>query len=160
MRYPLDEMKIRPLQFTAYKPLTNTFGMVRTKAGRSQPHQGWDLSTLPGTPVYAITDGEARYGFSGSYGHTVTLKFSHNGTIYYAFYAHLAPVSSPLFFDRSVREGDLVGYTGMSGNAVGIPAAEAHLHFEIRIHEIPASGLAGRVDPGEVFGYGVYSCSI
>jgi murein DD-endopeptidase MepM/ murein hydrolase activator NlpD len=130
MRYPLDHMKIRPLQFGADKPLTNTFGMVRkTASNQPRPHQGWDLEAASGTPVYAVADGEARYGLSQSYGHTVTLKFSYKDKTYYAFYAHLAPMCSPMFADRSVQEGTVLGYTGMSGNAAGIPAEEAHLHF-------------------------------
>jgi murein DD-endopeptidase MepM/ murein hydrolase activator NlpD len=56
MRYPLDHMKIRPLQFGAYKPLTNTFGMVRKEP---TPHQGWDLEAATGTPAYTVADGEA-----------------------------------------------------------------------------------------------------
>ena len=36
MRYPFDHMKIRPLQFGDYKPVSNTFGMVR-QAG-TWPH--------------------------------------------------------------------------------------------------------------------------
>jgi murein DD-endopeptidase MepM/ murein hydrolase activator NlpD len=65
-----------------------------------------------------------------------------------------------MFTDRSVREGEVLAYTGMSGNAAGIPAAEAHLHFEIRQSESVAGGLSGRLDPGEVFGYGLYSSKL
>jgi murein DD-endopeptidase MepM/ murein hydrolase activator NlpD len=79
---------------------------------------------------------------------------------YYAFYAHLAPISGPMSFDRSVLEGTLLGYTGMSGNAAGIPMNEAHLHFEIRTIENPTTGLVGRIDPGEILGYQVYSSKI
>lgn len=104
--------------------------------------------------------GEARYGYSQSYGHTVTLKFSHNGKTYYAFYAHLTPMCTSMFADRSVREGDVLAFTGMSGNAAGIPAEEAHLHFEIRQSDNVGSGLSGRLDPGEVFGYGLYSSKL
>lgn len=51
MRYPLDHMKIRPLQFGAMEPLTNTFGMVRTNvSNQPKPHQGWDLEA----PIGAV----------------------------------------------------------------------------------------------------------
>lgn len=161
MRFPLDHMKIRPLQFGANKPLTNTYGMVRTNAN-NQPkaHQGWDLEARIGTPVYAISGGEAKVSLSVSYGHTVILKFTHRGQTYYAFYAHLAPMSSLTWVNRSVSEGEILGYTGMSGNAEGIPVGEAHLHFEIRTLENPGTGLAGRIDPGEIFGYSVYASKI
>src|ERR1051325_5375226 len=153
MRYPLNHMKIRPLQFGAMKPLTNTFGLVRTNVNNQpRPHQGWDLEAAVGTPVYAIAGGEAKSGYSDTYGHTVSLKFTHASAIYYAFYAHLTPISGPISFNRSILEGEILGYTGMSGNASGIPADEAHLHFEIRTIENPGLGLVGRVDPGEIFG--------
>lgn len=161
MRYPLDHMKIRPLQFGAMRPLTNTFGMVRTNvSNQPKPHQGWDLEAPIGTPFYAIAGGETKTSYSESYGHTVTLKFTHRGFVYYAFYAHLAPISAPICSNRSVQEGEVLGYTGMSGNAAGIPIEEAHLHFEVRTIENPGLGLVGRVDPGEIFGYGVYSSRI
>lgn len=161
MRFPLDNMKIRPLQFGATKPLTNTFGMVRTNASnKPRPHQGWDLEAPVGTPVYAITGGEVKTSFSNSYGHTVTLKFTYRGLTYYAFYAHLAPMSSVMCAERSVPEGEILGFTGVSGNASGIPIKEAHLHFEIRTIENPGSGLVGRIDPGEMLGYSVYATKI
>ena len=161
MRYPLDHMKIRPFQFGAIRPLTNTFGMVRMNANNQpKPHQGWDLEAPVGTPIYAICGGEGKTKYSESYGHTITLKFFHQGLVYYAFYAHLAPISGPICFDRSVVEGEILGYTGMSGNAEGIPTGEAHLHFEIRTIENPPLGLVGRIDPGDIFGYGIYSSKI
>lgn len=41
MPYPLDHMKIRPLQFGDYKPVSNTFGMVRkTASNQPRAHQG------------------------------------------------------------------------------------------------------------------------
>ena len=152
MRYPLDRMKIRELQFGRMDPISNTFGRVR-RAGH-RPHQGWDLDTPPGTAVYAISDGELVVGLSPSYGRTITLTFHHGGRTYYAFYAHLR---SAMTGNVSVCEGELIGYTGRSGNARGIPADESHLHFEIRTLRHPGRGLKGRIDPGEIFGYGIYS---
>jgi len=157
MHYPLTFMKIRPFQFGKYDPISNSFGKVRVHHHR--PHQGWDLLAAPGTPVYAIADGELTSRFSSSYGKTATLKFKHGGRTYYAFYAHLSVVSMA---NVSVTEGTVIGKTGMTGNAKGIPPKEAHLHFEVRTTAIPPnhSGLHFRIDPGDVLGYSVYSCSI
>jgi murein DD-endopeptidase MepM/ murein hydrolase activator NlpD len=162
MRYPLDQMKIRPFQFGAYDPISNTFGKVRKKNTRA--HQGWDLLAMPGTPVYAIADGELKFIDEGrtGLGLKAIQKFTHNKSTYFAVYAHL---STALVGASSVKQGAKIAKTGMSGNASWprpIPVAEAHLHFEIRTQEIiprsPNHPLAHRVDPGEVFGYTIYSC--
>ena len=165
MRSPLDRMKIRPLQFGKTDPISNTFGIVRVnKDGSQRAHQGWDLLAAPGTPVFAIASGTVRAGFDGKgYGYWLSLKFSEDGRTYFAFYGHLSEYATNAQ-NQSVAEGDLIALTGMSGNARGIPLREAHLHFEIRTVEFPHSGppghrhpLAGRVDPGELLGYQVYS---
>ena len=153
MQFPLTTMRIRPLQFRRARPITNIFGRVR-RGGR-RVHQGWDLDAHPGTPVYAIADGELTVGVSPSYGHYVRLKFEHGGRTYYAFYAHLR--GRTVVGNSSVREGAVIGQTGRSGSARRIPAREAHLHFEIRTVARPGRLLADRIDPGEILGYEIYS---
>lgn len=158
MRNPLDFMRIRPHQHGTYRPLTNTFGMVRMNNTRA--HQGWDLESQIGTPVYAITYGEAEpLPYHQQWGHRVRLRFLHHGRAYYAFYSHL----DPIFLLRgpcSVTEGTQLGLTGMTGNAGGLPHAEAHLHFGIATAENPGAGLGDYLDPGEILGYEVYSSRI
>src|SRR5436190_7141196 len=112
MRYPLDVMKIRPFQFGAYDPVSNTFVKVRAKHTRA--HQGWDLLAPPGTPVYAIADGELKVGLSNTYGNWISLAFAHRSQTYYAFYAHLKPLSVT---NMSVLQGAIIGLTGLTGNA-------------------------------------------
>jgi len=114
---------------------------------------------MPGTDVYAIADGDLTSYVSPSYGNTATLKFMHHGKTYYAFYAHLNVI---LIANVCVTEGAVIGKSGMTGNARTIPLSEAHVHFEIRTVSNPGphSGTHGRVDPGEVLGYSVYSCSV
>jgi len=151
MRKPLNVMKIRTLQSGDYNPVSNSYGMVRNN--HTQAHQGWDLTAAPGTPVYAIADGEVTVGHSATYGNWVSLKFSYKCKPHYAFYAHLQTAYQG---NSSVREGALLGFTGRSGNAAGIPQGESHLHFEIRTMEHPPLGLTGRMDPGQVLGYELY----
>ena len=152
MRRPLNVMKIRALQYGTYDPISNTFGTVRAK--RTRAHQGWDLLASVGTPVYAVANGELASGHSFTYGNWISLKFTHRGNAYFAFYAHLL---TALYRNSSVSEGAMIGLTGRSGNASKIPASEAHLHFEIRTVENPSHGLHGRIDPGDVLGYEIYS---
>jgi murein DD-endopeptidase MepM/ murein hydrolase activator NlpD len=154
VRKPLDVMRIRPDQIGRYDPVSNTFGMVRVH--RTRAHQGWDLVATPGTRAFAICEGELSHGFDRTgYGHWAQLKFTHNGKTYFAFYGHLQGM---LLGDASVREGTPIALTGRSGNASKIPEHEAHLHFEIRTIPNPGHGLPGRIDPGQILGYGVYSC--
>jgi len=51
-----------------------------------------------------------------------------------------------------VKMGELIGRTGDTGNARGLPKADEHLHFEIRTMPRLGKGLEGRVSPIEVFG--------
>jgi murein DD-endopeptidase MepM/ murein hydrolase activator NlpD len=149
MRNPLDHMRIR-------RQLVNhTFGMVRNRGTR--PHQGWDLAAPEGTPVFAIANGRIRDARDeGDYGMQLVLEFMHKGRTLYAFYAHLSGVL--VAEGGAVYEGQLLGFTGRTGNASNLAVAEDHLHFEIREGAIrPGRGLVNRLDPGEVLGYEIYS---
>ena len=162
MRKPLNVMKIRPCQFLRSDPISNTFGMVRTKHGKRKAHQGWDLDAAPGTPTFAIADGEIKAGISSTYGNWLSLKFSHKRKTYFAYYAHLSTYATVRQL-QAVKEGDLIAFTGRSGNAGTIPLSESHLHFEVRTTEFPLghkAPLTGRVDPGEIFGYEIYSSHV
>jgi len=154
MRKPLNDMKLRQLQYGDYNPVSNSFGMVRRNHKR--PHQGWDLAASPGTPVFAITGGELSVGHSASFGNWASLKFLHRGQPHYALYGHL---QTAVAGNSSVIEGTLIGFTGRTGNASKIPRGESHLQFEIRTTEHPAYGLHGRVYPGEVLSNEIYQCA-
>lgn len=154
MRPPLDRMIIRRFQAGRRDPISNTYGPGVRRHGH-RPHQGWDLEAKPGTLVYAISDGELTVGFGHhDYGNWASLEFGHRRSKYFAFYAHL---QMHVVRNASVREGAVIALTGKTGNARGLADSEAHLHFEIRTVEHPHHGLVGRIDPGEILGYGVYS---
>lgn len=152
MRYPLDQIRIREMQFGAYNPISNTFGNVRS--GGRRPHQGWDLEAAVGTPVYSIAAGTLTTGVMNGYGRYSLLEFQHNGRTLWAFYGHL---SEQTLRNMSVVEGAVIARTGIDGNAASIPIAEAHLHFEIWTARNPGRGLNNRIDPGEIFGYEAYA---
>lgn len=89
-------------------------------------HHGVDFAAPKGTEVYAAADGtvtETGTGFNGGYGNSVTI--SHVGTME-TVYAHLDEVL--VKEGDEVNAGDLIGYSGSTGDAVG-----AELHFEVRI---------------------------
>jgi murein DD-endopeptidase MepM/ murein hydrolase activator NlpD len=96
-------------------------------------HYGIDMFVPTGTRLFAVMAGTVRYvPDEGAGGNTVYLS-AVDGNVY--FYAHLSSfVGGP----RSVAQGEVVGLSGMTGNA-----AAPHLHFEIRI-----GGANGeRIDP-------------
>lgn len=138
------------------KSVNNTFGLVRRRAdGTAKPHQGWDFAAEIGTSFYAISDGTIRFiRDRGDYGLQLCLQFKYENSDYYAFYAHL----SKCYFEPgeklsiAVEKNTLLGKTGESGNAQGMPKDDQHLHFEIRTALAPRLGLQDRVSPIRIFG--------
>jgi murein DD-endopeptidase MepM/ murein hydrolase activator NlpD len=103
--------------------LTGTFG------GRSDPfshepafHQGLDISTDKGQPVYATADGSIESaGYGGDYGNLIVLK---HGFGLSTRYGHLSAFNVKP--GQTVKRGDVVGFVGSTGRATGY-----HLHYEI-----------------------------
>ena len=99
-------------------------------------HRAVDLRAAVGTPVYAAEDGtvdwvQAWNGHSTSgeqsYGNLVRVRHAdYNGGKLQTLYAHLK--ESKVKYGQAVKEGELIGYSGNSGNSTG-----PHLHFEVRL---------------------------
>jgi murein DD-endopeptidase MepM/ murein hydrolase activator NlpD len=103
--------------------LTGTFG------GRSDPftgeagfHQGIDISTEKGQPVYATADGEIESAsFVGDYGNLVVIKHGFGLTTRYGHLSGFAVKPG-----EAVKRGHVIGYVGATGRATG-----SHVHYEI-----------------------------
>jgi len=112
-----------PSIWPAHGWLTGTFG------GRSDPftgepgfHQGLDISTEKGQPVFATADGSVEAAsYSGDYGNLIVLKHAF-GLV--TRYGHLS--SFTVKPGQQVTRGDVIGYVGSTGRSTG-----AHLHYEI-----------------------------
>lgn len=90
-------------------------------------HTGVDLASALGTPVYAGGDGIVRRAqWLSGYGRYVELDHV-NG--YQTAYAHMSRIADGLKPGMRVKQGQLVGYVGSTGNSTG-----NHLHYEIRIN--------------------------
>ena len=97
-------------------------------------HNAIDLRAAVGTPVYAAEDGtvdqvQAWDGYTTtgmqSYGNMVRLRHAdYNGLALQTRYAHLSRLC--VRRGEHVEEGQLIGYSGATGNVQG-----AHLHFEV-----------------------------
>jgi murein DD-endopeptidase MepM/ murein hydrolase activator NlpD len=106
----------------------DTFGAPRP-GGRT--HEGNDIFAPTGTPIRAPFEGTAENGYDGLGGIVVHVYASANAD--YVYNAHLsqhAPVDG-----THVQPGDLIGYVGNTGNAVG---TSPHDHFEYH----PGAGSA------------------
>ncbi|MEU6013214.1 M23 family metallopeptidase [Streptomyces sp. NPDC047515] len=93
-------------------------------------HTGIDFPVWYGTPVMAATDGTVRTQWNSAYGNMAIVTMA-DGTE--TWYCHL---SSTRIRSGAVKAGDVIAYSGKSGNSTG-----PHLHFEVR----PGGGAA--IDP-------------
>jgi len=89
-----------------------------------RPHLGIDYAAPSGTPVASIGDGVVTYvGWKGEYGRFVKVRHQ-NG--YYSTYGHLSRYERGIKRGVKVKQGQVVGYVGVSGLATG-----PHLDFRL-----------------------------
>jgi murein DD-endopeptidase MepM/ murein hydrolase activator NlpD len=90
-------------------------------------HTGVDLASPRGTPIYAAGDGiiERAQWVSG-YGRYIMIKHV-NG--YETGYGHMSRFADTSKVGAKVRQGQIIGYVGSTGNSTG-----NHLHFEIKVN--------------------------
>ncbi|MET9432842.1 peptidoglycan DD-metalloendopeptidase family protein [Streptomyces sp. NPDC006551] len=93
-------------------------------------HTGIDFPVQYGSKVMAATDGTVRTQWNSAYGN-MAIVTAEDGTE--TWYCHL---SSTKIRSGKVKAGDVIAYSGNSGNSTG-----PHLHFEVR----PNGGAA--IDP-------------
>lgn len=117
----------RPAILPANGKVSSGYGMRFHPIYRSwRMHEGLDLDTDVGTPVFATGNGIVSFaGRNGGYGRCVYVK--HPDTGYETRYAHLSEIPDKIKEDTRVKRGDLIGYSGNSGLSTG-----PHLHYEVR----------------------------
>lgn len=117
-----------PLEFTR---ISSNFGRRMHPIHRSwRSHNGTDFAAPTGTPIKASSDGRVSFvGDQRGYGKTVILEHRDR---YSTLYAHMNGFPRGLAKGQRVRQGDVIGYVGMTGWATG-----PHLHYEIRINNVP-----------------------
>ncbi|WP_354640975.1 M23 family metallopeptidase [Kitasatospora camelliae] len=84
-------------------------------------HTGIDFPVVPGTPVRAATDGVVTTRWDSSYGYLSIVTASDGTQTWYAHQRSYRIRKGP------VKAGDVIGYSGSTGNSTG-----PHLHFEVR----------------------------
>ncbi len=112
-------------------PVTSSYGERSDPFnGEGAFHKGVDISSHYGTPVHASADGQVlRAGVENGYGREVELD---HGNGIHTLYGHLSGFT--VTAGQTVVRGQIIGYVGTSGRSTG-----AHLHYEVRIHEIPVN---------------------
>jgi murein DD-endopeptidase MepM/ murein hydrolase activator NlpD len=87
-------------------------------------HRALDLVANYGTPAVAIGDGTVtQAGWKGLYGISVTIRYN---DMYTSVYGHFSNLAKGIKRNASVKQGQIVGYVGSTGESTG-----PHLHYEI-----------------------------
>lgn len=164
------------------KPLWLTQGFGGDKATYGQfglnGHNGIDVVTAHGQPVYATHDGQAYYEVDSSQGHGVVIRTNKayevpgHGKVYMkTIYWHLCDpkkepkLASPVYLysqknkgkGMSVKAGDIIGYADNTGFSTG-----DHLHFGLKpqakgeknsawVNTAQNNGYLGAIDPMPFF---------
>lgn len=124
---------LAPVQFSR---ISSGFGLRwHPILNHMRAHKGIDYAAPVGTPIRAAGDGRVAFrGVQGGYGNVVMLAHSGGVETVYGHMSHFAP---GMFVGKRLKQGDLIGYVGMTGLATG-----PHLHYEYRVggvHRNPAS---------------------
>ena len=105
--------------------LSSSFGMRKHPIdGYNKMHRGTDFAAPMGTPIMASGSGviiKARW--CGGGGNCIKIK--HNST-YQTIYAHMKNFSRGIKEGVRVKQGQIIGYVGSTGNSTG-----PHLHYEV-----------------------------
>jgi len=105
--------------------LSSAFGMRKHPIdGYNKMHRGTDFAAPMGTPIMASGSGIiTRARWCGGGGNCIKIK--HNST-YATIYAHLKSFSRGIKEGIRVKQGQIIGYVGSTGNSTG-----PHLHYEV-----------------------------
>ncbi|MDX8405449.1 MAG: peptidoglycan DD-metalloendopeptidase family protein [Mariprofundus sp.] len=111
--------------------------------GYTRAHRGVDYAASRGTPIHAIGDGFIRFaGWKHGYGRFILI--THNNRNHSTAYAHMRGFARGIKRGMRVKQGQTIGYVGMSGLATG-----PHLHFEFRVRGVAVNPLAVKHPPAQ-----------
>ena len=128
----------RPISDSFRNSIDMTYPFASTKNNDLEVHHGVEFVNSAGTPVLAAQEGLVVFSgndtdlflgpYSGFYGNVIIIQ--HPGLFFskdvFTLYGHLSEINVAV--GDSVSSGDVIGYVGASGAAIG-----SHLHFEVRL---------------------------
>tara|TARA_B110000196_G_C21140308_1_gene663422 strand:+ start:159 stop:1466 length:1308 start_codon:yes stop_codon:yes gene_type:complete len=105
--------------------LSSAFGMRKHPiSGFNKLHKGTDFAAPSGTPIMASGHGKVvRAKWCGGGGNCIQIR--HNST-YSTVYAHMLNFAKGINVGTRVKQGQIIGFVGSTGNSTG-----PHLHYEI-----------------------------
>ena len=128
-----DETGKSAKKFLVRKPVNNAImrsgfgGRRHPILGYTKMHTGVDWATPYGTPIFASGNGVVeKVGPEGGYGKYVRIKHN-NG--YETAYGHMSAYAKGLEVGKRVRQGQVIGFVGSTGQSTG-----AHVHYEILVN--------------------------
>jgi hypothetical protein len=110
-------------------------------------HDGVDIRAPEGTPILAVADGEV-YRIEtnpGASNYGIHVRIRHQDG-YKTIYAHFSRLPSSLFLGKQVKAGELIGYSGNTGNSFG-----AHLHLALKREGYTYTDEKGQTWPYNLF---------
>ncbi len=123
---PLRRSLLRtPVKFSR---ISSRFSLARKHPilGYTRAHKGVDYAAPTGTPIHAAGNGIIRFrGWAHGYGRFIIIRHSRE---YSTAYGHMSRFARGLHVGSRVRQGQVIGYVGMTGLATG-----PHLHYEVRV---------------------------
>ena len=123
---PASRGLLLPVQGIAPSQLQDTFTDARSEG---RVHDAIDIMAAEGTPVLAVADGHVEKLFDSDKGGLTMYQFDPDGVHCY-YYAHLQRYAGGLMEKKQIKQGEVIGYVGSTGNAD--PQAP-HLHFEVHV---------------------------
>ena len=112
-----------PVEGIRPEALRDTYTQGRGVRG----HEAIDIAAPRGTKVFAVDDGVLVKLFNSLPGGLTVYQFDRDGVLAF-YYAHLDRYADGVKEGMALRQGDLIGYVGSSGNA---SRDAPHLHFAI-----------------------------
>ena len=124
--------------------LSSAFGMRKHPIdGFNKMHRGTDFAAPMGTPIMASGSGLiTRARWCGGGGNCVKIK--HNST-YETVYAHMKSFGIGIKEGVRVKQGQIIGYVGSTGNSTG-----PHLHYEVIKNKNKINSQTLRLPSGKI----------
>lgn len=130
-----------PLQYK-YISSGYTYGRVNPVTRKVAPHRGIDYAAPAGTPAVSVGDGTVvQAGWNGPYGISALIR--HNDT-YQSRYGHFSRLAKGIKVGAKVKQGQIVGYVGSTGESTG-----PHLHYEMHKFGSHVNPFKIEVPPGD-----------
>lgn len=132
---------LKPLEFRRISSRFSS-GRFHPILKRWRSHQGVDYAADRGTPIMTTADGVVTHrGERGGLGNAVIIRHT-NGFL--TRYGHMSRFEPSIRVGSRVRQGQVIGYVGMTGLATG-----PHLHYELWKNDKPVDPLAIDLPQGD-----------